>query len=84
MSLRRRQRTGCRSCSKRIKCTGLNVPERPGGLIVLSVASLDDARAVADEDPMVRGGYQTYELGTWLLANRRNGYRPDLQQERQT
>jgi uncharacterized protein YciI len=60
------------------------VPERPGGLIVLSVASLDDARAVADEDPMVRGGYQTYELGTWLLANRRNGYRPDLQQERQT
>jgi hypothetical protein len=24
----------------------------------------------------VRGGYQTYELGTWLMSNRQNGYRP--------
>jgi uncharacterized protein YciI len=40
------------------------VPERPGGLIALRVASLADAKAVADEDPLVQGGYQTYELGT--------------------
>jgi uncharacterized protein YciI len=60
------------------------IPARSGGLIVLRVASLDDAKAVADEDPLVRGGYQTYELGTWLLSNRKNRYRPDLQQERQT
>jgi uncharacterized protein len=59
------------------------IPERPGGLIVLRVDSLVDAKAVADEDPLVRGGYQTYELGTWLMSNRRNGYRPDLQPERQ-
>jgi uncharacterized protein YciI len=60
------------------------VPERPGGLIVLRVNSLADAKAVADEDPLVRGGYQTYELGTWLMSNRQNGYRPDPQPERQT
>jgi uncharacterized protein YciI len=59
------------------------VPERPGGLIVVRVANLADAKAVADEDPLVRGGYQTYELGTWLMSKRQNGYRPDLQQERQ-
>ena len=59
------------------------VPERSGGLIVLRVASLADAMAVAEEDPLVRGGYQTYELGTWLMSNRRNGYRPDLQEEHQ-
>src|SRR5580704_14065769 len=58
------------------------VPERPGGLIVLRVSGLADAKAVADEDPLVRGGYQTYELGTWLIGNRQNGYRPDLQRER--
>jgi uncharacterized protein YciI len=57
--------------------------ERPGGLIALRVASLADAKAVADEDPLVRGGYQTYELGTWLMSTRQNGYRPDLQQESQ-
>jgi uncharacterized protein YciI len=58
------------------------IPERSGGLIVLRVASLADAKAVADADPLIRGGYQTYEIGTWLMSNRRNGYRPDLQQER--
>lgn len=57
------------------------VPEIPGGLIVLRVASLADARAIAEEDPLVRGGYQTFEVGTWLMSNRQNGYQPDLQQE---
>jgi uncharacterized protein YciI len=59
------------------------VPEHSGGLIALRVASLADAKAVADEDPLVRGGYQSYEIGTWLMSNRHNGYRPDLQQDRQ-
>ena len=59
------------------------IPERPGGLIVLRVDSVADAKAVADEDPLVLGGYQTYELGTWLMSNRQNGFRPDVQQEPQ-
>ena len=57
------------------------ITERLGGLIVLRVASLADAKAVADEDPLVRGGYQTYELGTWLMSNHQNGYRSDPPQE---
>lgn len=57
------------------------IPERAGGLIVLRVASLDEAKAIAEEDPMVRGAYQTYELGTWLMSNRQNDYRPTIQPE---
>jgi len=57
------------------------IPERLGGLIALHAASLADAKAVAEEDPLVRGGYQTYELGTWLMSNHQNGYRPDPPQE---
>jgi uncharacterized protein YciI len=57
------------------------VPERAGGLIVLRTASLAEAKAIADEDPLVRGAYQTYELGTWLMSNRQNGYRPNTQPE---
>jgi uncharacterized protein YciI len=49
------------------------------GLIVLQTASLAEARAIADEDPMIRGGFQTYELGTWIMANRQNHYRPNVQ-----
>jgi len=52
--------------------------ERAGGLIVLRTGSAAEAMAIAEEDPMVRGAYQTYELGTWLMSNRQNDYRPNL------
>jgi uncharacterized protein YciI len=53
--------------------------ERAGGLIVLRTESAAEAMAIAEEDPMVRGAYQTYELGTWLQSNRQNDYRPNIQ-----
>jgi uncharacterized protein len=53
--------------------------ERAGGLIVLRTASAAEAMAIAEEDPLVRVAYQTYELGTWLMSNRQNGYRPNSQ-----
>jgi uncharacterized protein len=54
------------------------IPERAGGLIVLRVASLADAKAIAEEDPMIRGAYQTYELGTWFMSNCQNDYQPTI------
>lgn len=53
--------------------------ERHGGLIVLRVANIAEARAIAEDDPMVRGGYESYELATWPIADRQNSYRPNLQ-----
>ena len=55
------------------------LPERSGGLIVLRTASAAEAKAIAEEDPMVRGGFETYEIGLWLMADRQNNYRPNLQ-----
>jgi len=53
--------------------------ERRGGLIVLRVANSAEAKAIAENDPMVRGGYESYELATWPIANHQNSYRPNLQ-----
>src|SRR5580658_8115890 len=53
--------------------------ERAGGLIVLRTGSEAEALAIAEEDPLVRGAYQTYELGTWLMSNRQNEYHPNIQ-----
>jgi uncharacterized protein YciI len=53
--------------------------ERAGGLIVLRTGSAAEAMAIAEEDPMVRGAYQTYELGTWLMSNRQNDYHPNFE-----
>ena len=55
------------------------IPERPGGLLALRTKSLAEARAIAEEDPMVRGGYETYELGTWFMSNRQNNFMPNVQ-----
>jgi uncharacterized protein len=53
--------------------------ERSGGLIVLRAVTVAEAIAIAEEDPLVRGAYQTYELATWLMSNRQNDYRPNIQ-----
>src|ERR1700756_1521943 len=50
-----------------------------GGVFLLRVESAAEAKAIAEEDPLVRGAYQTYELATWLMSNRQNGYRPNIQ-----
>jgi uncharacterized protein len=54
------------------------IVEREGGLIVLRTESAAEVLAIAEEDPMVRGAYQTYELGTWFMSNRQNDYRPNV------
>jgi uncharacterized protein YciI len=57
------------------------VPECAMGLIVLRTASATEAKVVADEDPLIQGGYQTYEIGTWLMSHHENGYQPNLEPE---
>jgi uncharacterized protein len=55
------------------------IVERQGGLIVLRAESAAEAMAIAEEDPLVRGAYETYELRTWLQSNRQNDYHPNIQ-----
>jgi uncharacterized protein len=55
------------------------IVERECGLIVPRTESAAEALAIAEEDPLVHGAYQTYELGTWLQSNRQNDYRPNIQ-----
>jgi uncharacterized protein YciI len=50
---------------------------RFAGLLVLRTASAAEARGIADEDPMIRGGFQSYELATWVQADRHNNYQPN-------
>jgi uncharacterized protein YciI len=54
--------------------------DRFGGAIVLRAANLEEARSIAEQDPMVRGGFETYELVPWKQATRRNHYLPKLEQ----
>jgi len=53
--------------------------DRFGGAIVLRAANLEEARRIAEADPMVRGGFETYELVPWKQATQRNHYLPTLE-----
>lgn len=53
--------------------------DRFGGAIVLRAANIEEARRIAEEDPMVRGGFETYELIPWKQATQRNHYLPKLE-----
>lgn len=46
----------------------------PGGMVIVRAESLDAARKIAESDPFVSERVRTFEVWTWLLANRENGY----------
>jgi uncharacterized protein YciI len=51
---------------------------RFAGLIALRTATAAEAARIADEDPMIRGGFQSYEVVAWAQATSRNNYQPRL------
>ena len=51
---------------------------RFAGMLVLRTASLPEARRIADEDPMIRGAFQSYDLVAWAQADSGNNYQPNL------
>ncbi len=46
----------------------------PGGMVVVRAESVEAATKIAESDPFVTEGVRTFEVRTWLLANRGNGY----------
>ena len=46
----------------------------PGGMVIVRADSLEAARQIAESDPFVSEGVRTFEIRTWLLATRENGY----------
>jgi len=45
-----------------------------GGMVVVRAADIDEARKIAESDPFVRDGYESYEVRTWLIGCRENNY----------
>jgi hypothetical protein len=46
----------------------------PGGMVIVRADSLESARRIVESDPFVIEGVRTFEVRTWLLATRENGY----------
>ena len=50
--------------------------DHPSGLLVLRSNNKDEIKSIMDQDPLIRGGFRSYEVRTWLMANKTNNYRP--------
>ncbi|EFM39567.1 hypothetical protein HMPREF0379_0618 [[Eubacterium] yurii subsp. margaretiae ATCC 43715] len=45
-----------------------------GGMVILECNNIEEARAIAESDPFIEGGYKTYEIRTLSIANMDNNY----------
>ncbi|MGZ3687479.1 MAG: YciI family protein [Bdellovibrionota bacterium] len=48
--------------------------DHPSGMVIVKAKSKDKATEIAQSDPFVREGVRTFEMRTWLIACRENGY----------
>lgn len=48
--------------------------DNEGGMVILDVESYDEAKRIAESDPFVAEGYETYELRTLLLSCKENNH----------
>jgi uncharacterized protein YciI len=46
------------------------------GMLVLRGNNKDEIRSIMEQDPLIQGGFRSYEIRTWLLANQTNNYLP--------
>lgn len=48
--------------------------DHPGGMLVIKASSIEDAKKIAESDPFVKNGFESYEVRTWLTACKENNY----------
>jgi uncharacterized protein YciI len=48
----------------------------PSGLLVLRGKNKEEIKSIMEQDPLIQGGFRSYEVRTWLMANRTNNYLP--------
>jgi uncharacterized protein YciI len=50
--------------------------DHPTGMLVLRGKSKDEIKSIMEQDALIREGFRTFEIRTWLLANRTNQFTP--------
>jgi uncharacterized protein YciI len=45
-----------------------------GGMVVVHASSMEDAIGIAEEDPFVKSGFESYLLRSWEIACEENNY----------
>ncbi|MCH4886148.1 hypothetical protein EZV73_01145 [Acidaminobacter sp. JC074] len=54
--------------SKDHSLVGGGFMDRPGGMVIFEAKDIEDAHKITRKDPLIAGGYYTYELIPWELV----------------
>lgn len=54
---------------KRILLLSGPFADRSGGMVLIRAASREEAEAIAQNDPLVRNGVDTYEIREWVITD---------------
>lgn len=57
---------------KLVMCGPFN--DHKGGMVIVKAESLEEAKEIAEADPFVRQGVESYELRTWELSCEENNH----------
>lgn len=49
-------------------CAGPYADDKGGGIFILSVKTMDEAKALVENDPAVKAGRLSYEIRPWMTA----------------
>lgn len=52
--------------------------DNPLGLLIMKGSSKAEITHILNEDPMITSGVKTFEVATWVLANRGNKFMPPI------
>ena len=48
--------------------------DHPGGMVVIKASSIEEAKEIAESDPFIKNGFESFEIRTWLTACKDNNY----------
>ncbi len=55
--------------------------DSPLGLLILKGSSKAEVTQILNEDPFIQNGVKTFEVATWVMADRGNDFMPPLPDE---
>ena len=50
--------------------------DHPTGMLVLRGKNKDEIKSIMEQDALIREGFRTFEIRTWLMSNKTNNYLP--------
>jgi len=57
-----------------LELCGPFVDDQQGGMVVVKAANMEEAKKIAESDPFIKKGFDTYEIRQWLIGSKENDF----------